>query len=129
MSEEKYMEAAGKESKLPYIIAVDFDGTLVENKFPAIGEVRQQMWDAITKAKAEGKKVILYTSRTGEFLEDAVKFCASKGLYFDAVNDNINECKALGWNARKVFATIYVDDRSAVLSQNFGFKIVDLEVD
>ena len=102
-----------KERMLPTIIAVDFDGTLVEDKYPAIGEINQKVWQATLDAQKNGVKLILWTSRTEEFLDDAVQFCKQNGLVFDAINDNIDEVKALGWNARKVFATLYVDDRSA----------------
>lgn len=116
MSEESYMTRnisdADKEAALPYIIAVDFDGTLVSNAFPEIGEIDQLMWDRILEEKKAGTKIILWTSRTEKYLDDAVKFCAEHGLMFDAVNDNIEECKALGWNARKVFANLYIDDRN-----------------
>lgn len=118
-----------KEKMLPYIIAVDFDGTLVENKFPEIGRIYTNMWKAIQDAQKQGKKIILWTSRTGKPLENAVAFCAEHGLAFDAINDNIPETKALGWDARKVFANIYVDDRSAVLSQSCGFSVVSVECD
>lgn len=107
-----------KESMLPEIVAVDFDGTLVENRFPEIGSINTPVWKATLNARAEGKKVILWTSRTGKVLEDAVKFCRDHGLEFDAVNDNIPEVKALGWDARKVFATLYIDDRMGTV--DFG---------
>lgn len=116
MSEESYMTRnisdADKEAALPYIIAVDFDGTLVSNAFPEIGEIDQLMWDRILEEKRAGTKIILWTSRTEDYLDKAVEFCANHGLTFDAVNDNIEECKALGWNARKVFANLYIDDRN-----------------
>ena len=110
-----------KENMLPTIIAIDFDGTLVTDKFPEIGEINKNVWHAAIQAKAEGKKLILYTSRTGEVLDNAVKFCAMHGLTFDAVNDNIDEVKALGWNARKVFATMYIDDRAGMIDPDGSF--------
>ena len=104
-----------KEGMLPTIIAIDFDGTLVENRFPDIGEINPVVWKAAFKAKSQGVKLILWTSRTGDVLDDAVQFCADNGLTFDAINDNIPEVKALGWDARKVFATLYIDDRSGTI--------------
>ena len=104
-----------KESMLPTIIAVDFDGTLVTNKFPEIGEIDELVWSTVLAAKNQGAKTILWTSRTDESLVQAVQFCKEHGLYFDAVNDNIPEVKNLGWNARKVFATYYIDDRMSVV--------------
>ena len=106
-------EEKDKEALLPYIIAVDFDGTLVTNKFPEIGEIREKLWAAIQYAHWQGNKIILWTSRTGKTLDDAVEFCKLHGLEFDAVNENIAEVQAVGWNARKVFANIYIDDRNA----------------
>lgn len=110
-----------KERMLPKIIALDFDGTLVKDKFPEIGEINPPVWSAALRAKAEGMKLILWTSRTGQVLDDAIKFCANRGLTFDAINDNIDEVKALGWNARKVFATLYIDDRSGTVDFDGAF--------
>ena len=110
-----------KEGMLPKIIAIDFDGTLVKNKFPEIGEINPHVWGAALRAKAEGIKIILWTSRTGDVLDKAVQFCINHGLTFDAINDNIPEVKALGWNARKVFATLYIDDRSGTIDFDGAF--------
>lgn len=104
---------ADKNLKMPYIVAVDFDGTLVEDKFPEIGEIKQETWDAAILAKNSGFKLILWTSRDGERLKEAVAFCASRGLHFDAINENIDEVKVLYNNdTRKVFANEYWDDRA-----------------
>lgn len=119
MTEESYMTRnipdSEKEAALPFILAVDFDGTLVTNKFPEIGEINQRLWYAVIHAQMKGAKIILWTSRTDEYLAKAVEFCQKNGLIFDAVNNNIAECKALGWNARKVFANLYIDDRNGIL--------------
>lgn len=119
MSEETYMTRnisdKDKEAALPRIIAVDFDGTLVSNKFPEIGAIDSSLWDAIVAEQKAGTRIILWTSRTGEYLDAAVEFCKNHGLVFDAINDNVAECKALGWNARKVFANLYIDDRNGRL--------------
>lgn len=107
-----------KESMLPVILAVDFDGTLVTNKFPEIGEIQPEVWNAVLSAQKDGYKIILWTSRTGEVLNQAVQFCREHGLVFNAINDNIPEVKALGWDARKVFAKYYIDDRMSVVYGN-----------
>lgn len=110
-----------KEGMLPKIIAIDFDGTLVKDNFPDIGIINTNVWQAALRAKADGVKLILWTSRTGKSLDDAVKFCYNRGLTFDAINDNIEEVKALGWDARKVFATLYIDDRSGTIDFDGAF--------
>ena len=98
---------------LPYIIAVDFDGTLVEDKFPEIGAPREFVWELLKKAQSRGIKIILWTSRDNERLKDAVEYCVSRGLHFDAINDNLDECKVLfNNNTRKVFANEYWDDKA-----------------
>lgn len=115
------MKDTDKERMLPKIIALDFDGTLVKNKYPEIGEINPHVWQAALRAKAEGVKLILWTSRTDEYLDAAVRFCINHGLTFDAVNDNIAEVKAVGWDARKVFATLYIDDRSGTVDFDGAF--------
>lgn len=100
----------------PPILAVDFDGTLVENKFPEIGEINPIIWGAVKSYKAMGWKIILWSCRTEIMLQDAVKFCAERGLTFDTVNENLPEVQAYyGGDTRKVFANMYIDDRSAAL--------------
>ena len=100
--------------ELPYIIAVDFDGTLVEDKFPEIGEPIKKNWELLRKAQRGGAKIILWTSRDHERLDDAVKFCNERELYFDAINENLAECRAMFNNdTRKVYANEYWDDKAA----------------
>lgn len=112
--------------KLPYIMAIDFDGTLVVDKFPLIGSINKEFWDAAVAAQKDGTKLILWTCRNEDALKQAVDFCAERGLHFDAINDNIDEVKILySGNSRKIFADIYVDDRAALLSPNVGFTRVN----
>lgn len=100
-------------NKLPYIIAVDFDGTLVEDKFPEIGRPIEATWNMVREAIDKGAKIILWTSRDNERLKAAVEFCTERGLHFDAINDNLDECKILFNNStRKVYANEYWDDKA-----------------
>lgn len=105
------------------VIAIDFDGTLCENKYPEIGLPR---WGVIFKALSEqenGAALILWTCRTGKELNDAVEACAKWGLTFDAVNKNLPSWVDT-WNndPRKVGATEYWDDRakSTTDAKDFG---------
>ena len=98
---------------LPYIIAVDFDGTLVEDEFPEIGRPIEDTWISVFEAQRQGAKIILWTSRDNERLKAAVEFCTQRGLHFDAINDNLDECKVMFNNdTRKVFANEYWDDKA-----------------
>lgn len=100
-------------SELPYIIAVDFDGTLVEDNFPKIGAMRREVWDKMKLARELGAKIILWTSRDHENLDAAVEYCRNLGWVFDAINENLKECQELFNNdTRKVYANEYWDDKA-----------------
>lgn len=73
------------------IIAVDFDGTLCENKWPEIGMPNEELIEYLKKRQANGEKLILWTSRNEEQTKEAVEWCKKYGLIFDAVNDNLPE--------------------------------------
>lgn len=99
--------------RLPYIIAVDFDGTLVEDCFPEIGKIKVDVWERAKQAQSDGAKLILWTSRDHNNLQAAVRFCELNGLKFDAVNENLPECQELFNNdTRKVYANEYWDDKA-----------------
>lgn len=94
-------------------IAIDFDGTIVEHAFPKIGKEIPDSFDILKKLQAEGFILILWTSRYGKLLDEAVDFCRSRGLGFYAVNRNhpdesLNPVDA----SRKILADIYIDDRN-----------------
>lgn len=98
---------------LPYIIAVDFDGTLVEDMFPEIGRPIERTWDLMREAQANGAKIILWTSRDNQRLKEAVEFCTERGFHFDAINKNLDEVEILFNNdTRKVYANEYWDDKA-----------------
>lgn len=95
------------------IIAVDFDGTLCEDRYPEIGKPLYGTIDYILKEQKNGAKLILWTCRAGEMLENAVKWSAEHGIKFDAVNENLPEIiEAFGSDTRKIFANEYIDDRN-----------------
>lgn len=94
------------------IIAVDFDGTIVEHRYPSIGRIRPLAFETLSKLQAKGHRLILWSHRAGKKLEEAVEFCLSNGIEFYAVNKNYPEEV---WNendSRKILADIYIDDRN-----------------
>jgi len=97
------------------IYAVDFDGTLCENKFPEIGTMNLELIEYLKDEQKKGAKIILWTNRENEgLLKDAVMACNDEDLYFDAVNENIPETIAeYGNDPRKISATIFIDDKSS----------------
>lgn len=94
------------------IIAVDFDGTLCENAWPEIGSPRMFVINALKKQMAGGARVILWTCREGERLDAAVRWCAEKGIVFDAINTNLTDVEGYYGVSRKVYADAYWDDKS-----------------
>lgn len=95
------------------IIAVDFDGTLCRDCYPKIGEANDRLICRLKERRAGGDRIILWTCRQGEQLEAALRFCFVRGLVFDAVNENLQEViEEFGGDSRKIFADIYIDDRS-----------------
>ena len=117
-----------KQKTRPVILAVDFDGTLVKDRFPGIGMINRPIWDAVLQAQDQGYKIILWTCRNGEALKEAIEFCAEHDLHFDAINENLDEIKVLyGGDTRKIFADVYIDDRNGYLSVFNSFIRFPLE--
>ena len=99
----------------PTTYAIDFDGTIVTDKFPDIGKPIQPVVDFIKRLQARGDLWILWTCRTGENLEKAKAFCNSIGLFPDVANDNL-PCAIeflKGENPRKPFVDFFIDDHNA----------------
>lgn len=91
------------------IIAVDFDGTIVENRFPEIGPEQPYAVESLIRLqKEEQHQFILWTVREGALLEEAIAWCKNRGLVFYAVNQNNPEEKTGG--TRKLKASLYIDD-------------------
>ena len=110
-----YKEIAGHEemAKLPKILAVDFDGTLVQDKFPLIGEKNDAVFAQVKAIQDKGWKIVLWTCRVGKQLHEATRYCLAEGLFFDAVNENIQEVQDLfEGDTRKVYADKYLDDKN-----------------
>ena len=96
------------------IIAVDFDGTIVEHRYPAIGPEIPFAIETLKKLAREQHRLILWTVRKGKLLEEAVEFCRKRGLEFYAVNRNYpeetEEQSIKG--SRKLKADVWIDDRN-----------------
>lgn len=94
-------------------IAVDFDGTLVENRYPKIGKPILFAFETLKKLQQEGHQIILWTYRSGTKLQEAVEYCEEKGIRFYAVNKSYPEEeyeeKVM---SRKILADIFIDDRN-----------------
>ena len=93
------------------IIAVDFDGTIVEHRYPEIGEERPFAISTLRMLASQRHRLILWTVRRGKLLEDAVEWCRSRGVDFYAVNKNFpEEILDEGGCFGKINADIFIDD-------------------
>lgn len=119
------------------IIAVDFDGTIVTHAYPKIGREIPGAIETLKRLQAHGHRLILWTVREGELLDQAVAYCRSKGLEFYSVNEHytdepVDKERTDAKACRKLTADIYIDDRNVggfpgweaiyrMISRNIGF--------
>ncbi|MCL1933442.1 MAG: hypothetical protein FWF53_06505 [Candidatus Azobacteroides sp.] len=119
------------------IIAVDFDGTIVEHAYPKIGKPIPFAIDVLRKLQNEEHHLlVLWTVREGRLLDEAVNYCSKNGITFYAVNKNYPE-EEPGDTSRKLTADIFIDDKNigglpdwgiiykAILSGNNDFRNID----
>ena len=92
-------------------IAVDFDGTLVEHKYPEIGAKKLFAFETLRELQKRGDQLILWTYRSGRELDEAVEFCRKNGVEFYAVN-------------RKIDADVYIDDRNVEFLGNIDWSAI-----
>lgn len=95
-------------------IAVDFDGTIVEDRYPAIGDELPFATDTLKMLIKERHRLILWTVREGRDLDEAVEWCRGRGVEFYAVNrDYPEETMENNQNySRKLKADLFIDDRN-----------------
>lgn len=110
--------------KLIKEVAVDFDGTLTHDPFPKCDHLDMKAVEILKKFQSNGGRVVLWTCRYGESLENAVNICKNNGLIFDAVNESTKEqletwrqvCKKYSYEygvSPKMYADLYIDDKGA----------------
>jgi predicted mannosyl-3-phosphoglycerate phosphatase (HAD superfamily) len=110
----------------PKVICVDFDGTVVKHKYPEVGE---PLFGAIETLKAlmdNGHKLVLWTMRSGEKLQDAVKYLESNGIKLYGINENPTQKK---WTqSPKAYGHLYIDDMALgapIMRDSDGNKFLD----
>lgn len=96
------------------VIAVDFDGTIVEHRYPEIGPEVPFAIDTLKMLIKDRHRVILWTVREGELLDEAVNWCRERGVEFYAVNRDYPEELAENNQhfSRKIKADYFIDDRN-----------------
>lgn len=96
------------------IVAVEFDGTIVENDYPKIGKERPMAFFILNEIQFRGNKIILWTRRDGKELNEAIRFCQQNGFHFDAVNIEITPNNQFNNHntSNKLKADVYIDSRN-----------------
>jgi hydroxymethylpyrimidine pyrophosphatase-like HAD family hydrolase len=91
------------------IIAIDFDGTIVEHKYPLIGEIREDAVEVINRL-AKKHEIIIWTCRGSiEDISATIDFLKDNKVKFHGFNQ---PSKSTNFEtSRKIFADIYIDDR------------------
>ena len=97
----------------PLKIAVDFDGTIVEHRYPEIGKEILFAIETLQALQKQKHQLILWTYRSGIELDEAVEYCRQKGIEFYAVNSSYPEEEFdEDYSSRKIEADIFIDDRN-----------------
>lgn len=88
-------------------IAVDFDGTLVDHRFPEIGPPVPGAFDWLRKIQ-EHAGIMLWTMRSDSYLSDAINFVEENGIALLCAN--VNPSQRSWTSSPKLYAPIYIDD-------------------
>ena len=91
------------------IIAVDFDGTIVEHKYPQIGRPIPFAIETLIQLQKEKHQLVLWSVREGELLQEAINYCSELGLTFYSANAHYPE--EVSVTPRKLNAHMFIDDR------------------
>ena len=102
-------------------IAVDFDGTCVKHRYPMVGEDVDGAVSVLKELVRKGHKIILYTTRSGDTLDDAISWFIDNDIELWGINRNPEQ---YGWSSPpKVFANLYIDDAA------LGIPLIEPEDD
>ena len=110
------------------LIAVDFDGTIVEDRYPKIGKPMPFAIETLKMIVDDGHRIVLWTYRHGEKLEEAVNFLKSNYVKIYAVNKIYPEEKyTTKMASRKINADLFIDDRNFGGFPGWGFIYQNLK--
>lgn len=103
------------------VIAIDFDGTIVEDDFPRIGKLKNNAKEVLNFLY-ENNIVIIWTCRTGKFKDKAISFLKENNIKYHFFNENINN-KIYSEDSRKINADIFIDDKNIFMTSIDWLKI------
>lgn len=95
-------------------IAIDFDGTIVDDRYPDIGREKPFAIEVLKKLIEERHRLVLWTVREGKLLDQAVEFCRERGVEFYAINRDYpeEEREHNRHFSRKLKVDLFIDDRN-----------------
>ena len=95
------------------VIAIDFDGTIVTNKYPGIGYLKRNAKKVINELFDAGHEIIINSCRQGKEEQDMIDFLKQMGIKYSAVNENLcYRIEEYGNDCRKIGADVYIDDKA-----------------
>lgn len=98
------------------VIAIDFDGTVVDHEFPRIGKLKPGAREALQAFRKAGHKIIIWTCRHGQHEKDVRVFLTENDIPFDTIN---NPIMGADLGTRKVYADLYIDDKGLRFEDNW----------
>jgi len=95
------------------VIVIDFDGTIVDSKYPIIGKIKPDAKRVINKLYNRGHKIVINSCRAGTQFSDAFNFLLMSGINFHTFNENLQELiDDYGRDTRKISGDVYIDDKN-----------------
>ncbi len=104
-------------------ICIDFDGTVVDHRYPYVGDPVPLAIDWLQRWQELGAKLILFTMRSDngagqDLLSDAVNYLRENSIELFGINQNPDQ---LSWtDSPKAYAHLYIDDAA------FGCPLIHL---
>lgn len=102
------------------VIAVDFDGTVVDDIFPHVGELKEHAIEAIKNFQKHGHKVVMWTCREGHYLDMARRTMEFLGITLDGYNYSPYQLQS-----RKIVADVYIDDKNVFMVDNVDWYKIE----
>ncbi len=99
------------------IIAIDFDGTLVDHQYPEIGALKPGAKEAMIAFQKAGHKIAIWTCRAGEQEQAVRRFLVENGIPYDSINSAV---PGTDLGTRKIYADVYIDDKAIRFEDNWS---------
>ena len=92
------------------VLAIDFDGTIVEHDFPDIGKIKPYAKEVINRLYDEGYYICIWSCRTGQELMNAKRWLKENDISYHKFNEAIATEAVNFSSSPKIYANCYIDD-------------------